>query len=388
MFPEQSILRIPGPTPIPPSVQQAMHRPMIGHRGDEMTNLLRSIRNRLKALIGTKEDVLLITGSGTSGLEAAVQNTVAAGEEVLVLVSGAFGDRFVKICKNFGMIVHKVEVSWGEAIDPEEVRKQLQKHQAIKAVFMTHCETSTSVLNPVEDISKIVHTHSDAIVIVDGVSSLGGTPTYMDAWGIDVYVAGSQKALMAPAGLACVAISSRAWERIEENKTPRFYFDFLSYRTALEEDATPFTTAVSLLFGLDASLAIIEKEGVNAVYRRHQLMRDMTRAGIQALDIPLIAESKHAAETVTACKPSDVDAEELRIFARDTFGLRLAGGHQHFKGQVVRIGHMGYCTPADILQVISLLELSLRALGKEIAYGSGVAAAQKVFSEKQGLGTI
>src|SRR5699024_6373100 len=222
MFPEQSILRIPGPTPLPPSVLSALQRPMIGHRGEEITALVESIQQRLKPLFGTNEDVLLIAGTGTSALEASVVNTVSAGDEVLVLVTGSFGDRFAKICREFGMIVRTVDVTWGEAVHPQDVVQALKTYPNIRAVFMTHCETSTGVLNPVESLSKTIREQTDALIIVDGVSSVGGTPTYMDDWGVDIYVSGSQKALMAPAGLACVAVSERAWETIENNTSPRF----------------------------------------------------------------------------------------------------------------------------------------------------------------------
>lgn len=385
MLQNQAILRIPGPTPIPPSVQSAMQQPMIGHRGEEATVLYQSIRKRIKPVFGTKEEVLLLAGSGTSALEAAVVNTVSAGEEILVLVSGAFGDRFANICDAFGMIVRKLEVPWGEAVNPSDVEKKLKKYRHIKAVFMTHCETSTSVLNPVGEIAKVVRNQSDAIIIVDGVSSVGGTPTYMDDWGVDVYVAGSQKALMTPAGLAVVAISERGWEKIEKNPAPRFYFDFIKYRIAIENNSTPYTSAISLLFGLDEALQLIEREGIENVYARHELMKNMTRAALQAIDLPLFSEPEFAAPTVTAFRPYDIDPEELRSYVSKSFSLRLAGGQQHMKGQVVRIGHMGFCTPADVLQVISLIEVGLHALGKKIELGSGIAAAERIFV-RQGTG--
>ncbi|HLR15009.1 MAG TPA: alanine--glyoxylate aminotransferase family protein [Bacillota bacterium] len=383
MFPEQSILRIPGPTPLPPSVLSALQRPMIGHRGEEITALVESIQQRLKPLFGTNEDVLLIAGTGTSALEASVVNTVSAGDEVLVLVTGSFGDRFAKICREFGMIVRTVDVTWGEAVHPEDVVQALKTYPHIKAVFMTHCETSTGVLNPVESLSKTIREQTDALIIVDGVSSVGGTPTYMDDWGVDIYVSGSQKALMAPAGLACVAVSERAWETIENNDTPRFYFDFLAYRKAIQNNYTPFTAAISLLYALDASLALIDKEGVNEVYRRHELLRNMTRSAAEALNLPLFSEEEFGAYTVTTIQPRDVDADELRAFTHKNFGLQLAGGQQHMAGKLIRIGHMGFCTPADTLQVVSILEIGLEALGKSNPKGSGVAAAQSVFLRQE-----
>src|SRR5699024_10139186 len=304
-------------------------------------------------------------------------------DEVLVLVTGSFGDRFAKICREFGMIVRTVDVTWGEAVHPEDVVQALKTYPHIKAVFMTHCETSTGVLNPVESLSKTIREQTDALIIVDGVSSVGGTPTYMDDWGVDIYVSGSQKALMAPAGLACVAVSERAWETIENNTSPRFYFDFLAYRKAIQNNHTPFTAAISLLYALDDSLTLIDKEGVNEVYRRHELLRNMMRSAAEALNLPLFSEEEFGAYTVTTIQPRDVDADELRAFTHKNFGLQLAGGQQHMPGKLIRIGHMGFCTPADTLQVVSILEIGLEALGKSNPKGSGVAAAQSVFLRQE-----
>src|SRR5690625_2598972 len=222
---DYSLLRIPGPTPIPPSVQRAMAKPIIGHRGQETTELLQRIKPRVKRLFGTEQDIIMIAGSGTAGLETAVVNTVSSDDEVLVIVTGAFGDRFAKICEAYHIKTHRIDVPWGEAVNSEQLKQFLQGNENIKAVFMTHCETSTGVLNPIEDISKTIHENSDALVIVDSVSSLGGVKTEMDEWGADVLVTGSQKAMMLPPGLALIGVSDRAWKVIEENKHGRFYFD-------------------------------------------------------------------------------------------------------------------------------------------------------------------
>lgn len=378
-----NLLRIPGPTPIPPSIQQAMNKPMIGHRGPETKELVQRIKPRLKRVFGTKEDVLMITASGTGGLETAAVNVAARGDEVLVLVSGAFGDRFAKICEAYQFKTHRLDTAWGEVVNVDEVKQFLEQNNKIKAVFMTYCETSTGILNPIDEISKVVREHSDALVIVDGVSCVGGVETKMDEWGVDIFITGSQKAMMLPPGLTFAAVSERAWKVIENNKQERFYFDLQAYRKNLDNDSTPFTPAVSLLFGLDQALTLLEEEGLEKVYERHALMKEMTRAAMKALQVPLLTADEYSSPTVTAVKPESFRADELRQTVKEQFNLSLAGGQQHLKGEVFRIGHMGYCSPADVLQIISLIEIGLKQLGENITLGQGVAAAQNVYLEKQ-----
>lgn len=383
MLQDYSLLRIPGPTPIPPSVNHAMNQPMIGHRGKETTELLQRIKPRLKKLFQTKEDMLIITGSGTAGLETAVVNVASKDDEVLVIVTGAFGDRFAKICDAHGIQTHRMDITWGEAANAEKVAQFLQENKQIKAVFMTHCETSTGVLNPIADISKAVHENSDALVIVDGVSSAAGAETKLDEWGIDVYATGSQKALMVPAGLAFIGVSERAWKVIEANEQGRFYLDLRAYRKNMDKDAVPYTPAIPLLFAVDQALDLLEKEGLDNVYARHTLMRDMTRAAVKRWGIPLLTEDEHASPTVTAVQPDNFDAEALRKVIKEQFNLSVAGGQQHLSGKIFRIGHMGYCTPADVLQTISLIELGLVELGVSITLGQGLQAAQQVYLENK-----
>lgn len=379
MINESNILRIPGPSPIPPSVQRAMSQPMIGHRGQETAEMMQRIKPELKKVFGTKQDVMIVTGSGTSGLETAAVNVAAAGDEVLVLVSGSFGDRFAKICETYEMKTHRIEVDWGENIVVDDVAEFLKENKNIKAVFMTQCETSTGVLNPVEEISKAIQDNSDALVVVDGVSCVGGVVTEMDAWGVDVFVTGSQKAMMLPAGLTFIAVSDKAWKAIDDNKEPRFYLDLRRYRENLDKDTTPFTPALSLIFGLEQALNLLNEEGLDNVYARHTLMKDMTRAAMKALNIPLLTEDDVASATVTAVKPDSFDPEALRKSVKAKFGLTLAGGQAHLKGEVFRIGHMGYCTPADVLQYIGIIELGISDIGSEVELGAGVRAAQEVY---------
>ncbi|MGM8365392.1 pyridoxal-phosphate-dependent aminotransferase family protein [Virgibacillus sp. W0181] len=379
MLQDISLLRIPGPSPIPPSVQRAMSKPMVGHRDPETKELIERIKPRLKKVFGTQQDVMMITGSGTSGLEAAVVNAASQGSEVLVIVSGSFGDRFAKICEAYDMLVHRLDVTWGDSVDPAEVRAILNENPNIEVVFATYCETSTGILNPIANISKVVHEHSEALVVVDGVSCVGGVETKMDEWNIDILVTGSQKAMMLPPGLTFIAASNRAWKVIEENKQARFYLDLRAYRKSLADDSTPFTPGVSLLFGLDQTLTLFEQEGMEEVYRRHEMMKQMTRAAIKALGIPLLTSDEFASPTVTAIKPETFDGETLRKLVKKEFGLALAGGQHQLKGKIFRIGHMGYCSPADILQIIGILEIGLQKMGEKVNPGQGVAAAQEVY---------
>lgn len=383
MLKDQHILRIPGPSPIPPSVQRAMNQTMIGHRGKETKELLERILPKLKSVFGTEQDVFPVAGSGTAGLEMAVTNACHPGDEVLVIVSGAFGDRFAKMCHAYGLQVHRIDVEWGDAVQPGAVKDYLQKQPEIKVVFATYCETSTGVLNPVKPLAEIVHQYSDALLVIDGVSCLAGVPAKMDEWGVDIYVTGSQKAFMLPAGLMFISASERAWKVIEENPQPRFYLDMRTYRKNLANTATPYTPALSLLFGLEQVLTLLEEEGLENVYKRHEVMRDMTRAAFKALNIPLLTEDQYASPTVTAVKPDDFDAEALRSAVKEQFNLTLAGGQQHLKGSIFRIGHMGYCSPADILQTISLVEIGLVQIGKSINLGQGVKAAQEIYLQQE-----
>ncbi|SES42641.1 alanine--glyoxylate aminotransferase family protein [Psychrobacillus sp. OK032] len=379
MLQDQTILRIPGPSPIPPSVQRAMNQTMIGHRGKETSQMLKNIAPGLKRIFGTEQEVAIIAGSGTAGLETAVVNVVKPGDEVLVVVTGAFGDRFTKICQAYNIKTHVLDVEWGRALNPDKVKAYLIEHPEVKVVFSTYCETSTGVLNPIDLLAKAVREVSDALVVVDGVSCVGGVETKMDEWGIDVMVTGSQKAFMLPAGLTFVAASERAWKVIEENEQPRFYLNLKKYKDNLLKDTTPFTPALSLLFGLEQVLSLIEAEGLEKVYARHELLKKMTRAAFKAINIPLLTTDEDASPTVTAVQPDDFDAEEFRKILKQEFAISIAGGQQHLTGKIFRIGHMGYCSPADVLQIISAVEIALKKIGKEIELGKATAAAQYIY---------
>ena len=254
-------LMTPGPTPIPWRVQQALNKPMIGHRSQEFTELFNQTAPRLKPIFGTQEEVYLVTGSGTSGLEMAVVNVLSPGDEILVVVSGAFGDRFAKICELCGFITHRLDVEWGNACEPDTLKAKLAEFPKVKAVAVTYCETSTGVLHPVAELVKSVKEHSDALFIVDGVSCIAGVESRMDEWNVDILVTGSQKAFMLPPGLAFISASKRAWRVIEQNETRSFYFDLKAYKDSYAKKMTPYTPAVSLIHGLVEVCDLIEEEG-------------------------------------------------------------------------------------------------------------------------------
>jgi aspartate aminotransferase-like enzyme len=380
MYQGQTILRIPGPTPIPPSVERAIHQPMIGHRSSDFSKLLATSAKRLKTVFQTEQDVLILAGTGTAGLEAAVVNTVSPGDTVLVCTAGNFGERFVKIVKSYGGIPLLVEAPWGEAIDPVKVSAALTDHPEVKAVFATHCETSTGVLHDIESIARAVRqSQPNALLIVDAVSSLGAVDLPMDRWDVDIVVTGSQKAFMLPPGLCFLALSERAWKVVENNQAPRFYFDLRAYRKKMTENTTPYTPAVSLIFGLAEVLNLIEQEGLPQIFRRHLLMKEMVRAAGKALGLTLFCADEVASPTVTSFSGNGFDVEALRKVLRTEFGITIAGGQGHLKGKIFRIGHMGYCTPLDILQVLAALELALLRVGAKVELGAGVRAAQQVY---------
>ncbi|WNF03720.1 pyridoxal-phosphate-dependent aminotransferase family protein [Brevibacillus borstelensis] len=379
MFADKMILRIPGPTPIPPRVQQAMNQPMIGHRSGQFSDLFASTAERLRPYFGTSGDVFILAGSGTSALEMSVVNTLQPGEEAAVLVSGAFGERFAKICERYGIVVHRLEVPWGEAVTAEKLATFLADKPSVQAVFATYCETSTGVQNPIRELAQVVREKSDALFIVDAVSCLGAVACEMDEWGVDIVVTGSQKAFMLPTGLAFLAASKRAWEVIDRKKPLAFYLDLKAYRKSFADKTTPYTPAVSLVFGLAEVCNMLEEEGLPAIIKRHELMRDMTRAAMRALNIPLMAQDEFAAATVTSCHPQDAfDPEQLRKVLKNHHNIVIVGGQQHLKGKIFRIGHMGYCEPLDVLQVVAAIELSLRQIGAPAELGAGVKAAQEV----------
>ena len=356
-------LRIPGPTPCPPEVLQAMAKQMINHRGEEFVQMLNRVTDQLKQLFQTRNDLFLLTGSGTGGLEAAIVNTLSPGDKVLSVSIGVFGDRFATIARQFGAEVTSLSFEWGKAADVEAVRKALQADAAIKAVLVTHNETSTGVTNDLETISSVVK-ESNKLLLVDAISSMGSINLPVDEWHCDVVVTGSQKGWMVPPGLAMVSVSQEAWQALADAKMPRFYWDLAKAKSYLEKGQTPWTPAVSLVFAFSVALDMMLKEGLPNIIARHERLGKTTREGVKSLGLSLFADEGCASNTVTAVSSSNgLDVKELRRILREEHQIVLGGGQQKLDGKIFRIGHLGWVTESDIARVMSALKVALPQAG-------------------------
>ncbi|MEX2422104.1 MAG: alanine--glyoxylate aminotransferase family protein [Actinomycetota bacterium] len=380
------IILAPGPTPIPPEVLLAQGSPLVYHRGPGFGNIMREVTARLKELYRTDSaDVLLMTSSGTGGLESAIANCFSPGDEVLVPVAGFFAERFTTLAETFGLTVRTVDYEWGERIRPDEVAAALTEHP-VKAVLLTQSETSTGVIQPIEQLAKVAN-EAGAMVVVDVVSSLGAVPFDFDAWGIDVAIGGSQKALSASPGIAFAAISERAWEASRTATNPRFYFDWATYKrfADLPHPENPWTPAISVMQGLQAALELYFQDGVDVALARHRRLSRGVKEGVQALGLDLFGEGLEDNWTVTAIRaPESIDADTICDRIRSDFGCVLAPGQGPLRGTVFRIGHFGYFSELDILRGLAALEMTLERLGHPVKRGAAVAAAEGVFQEAHG----
>lgn len=370
-------LRIPGPTALPPSVREAGGRQMINHRGPEFAAMLGRILDGMKPFFGTSSDVAVLTCAGSGGLEAAVVNTLSPGDRVLGVSIGSFGDRFAKIAGTYGADVTKLDAEWGYAAAPDEVRERLRGMPDVKAVLLTHNETSTGVMNPIGTLAAAIREERpDALILVDSVSGLGAVPFEMDEWGVDLVVTGSQKAWMAAPGLAMIAASERAWTAMETAKMPRFYLDLRSHRESAAMGQTPFTPAIAVVYQVDEGLRLMHAEGKENVFLRHEACAAASRAGLAALGFDLLADDAVASKTVTAVKlPEGHDWKPFNA-AIKSHGVVLAGGQGKLTGKIFRLGHLGSVTVDEILGAIAVLERVSIEGGRRVEPGRAVAAAQ------------
>jgi serine---pyruvate transaminase len=377
------IILAPGPTPIPPEVLLAQGSPLVYHRGPGFGAIMRDVTERLKALYRTDAaDVLLMTSSGTGALESAIQNCFSPGDEVFVPLAGFFSDRWRRLAEAYGLTVRTIEYEWGRRIVPQEVADALAEHP-VKAVLLTQSETSTGVIQPIEEIARAAR-EAGALVVVDVVSSLGAVPFAFDEWGIDVALGGSQKALSASPGIAFAAIGERAWAAAETATNPRFYFDWAIYRqfAALPDPENPWTPAISVMQGLQAALRLYFQDGVEAALVRHRMLSRAVKEGVKALGLDLFGEGLDDNWTVTAIRaPEAADADTIAARIRADHGVVLAPGQGPLKGKVFRIGHFGYFSELDILRGLAALEMTLETLGHPVKRGAAVAAAEGVFLE-------
>lgn len=379
---KKSYLMTPGPTPVPTDVLLAGAKDVIHHRAPAFTKLLLDVTEKLKWVLQTKNTVLIINSSGTGAMESAVVNMFSPGDRVLVISTGNFGERFAKISNNYGLDVIKLDYEWGTAAVPADVERELDKDPSIKGVMVTHSETSTGVNNDIKEIARITNSHNTAL-IVDAISGLGASDLKTDEWGVDVVVAGSQKALMTPPGISFVSISDRAWKMVEESKLPKFYFDYKAARKMLESDSpqTPFTPAITLLVQLSSSLQMIMDDGLENLFARHAMLAKASRAAVKALGLKLLCDEKVASNSVTPILPPEgIEAGKVIKGMREDFGVTLVGGQGKLKGKIFRIGHCGYFEKLDIILTIAALEMTLKKLGYKFELGSGVKAAEEVFT--------
>ena len=372
----------PGPTPIPNEVALAMAETMIHHRTPQFNKIFDEARKGLQELFGTKNDVLMLASSGTGAMEASVANLFSPGDKVLVINGGKFGERWLNISNAFGLDPIELKVEWGQAVKVGEVEKKLKANPDIQAVMIQASETSTTVLHPIKEIAKL--TQNGPLFLVDGVTAVGVVPLPLDEWGLDVLVTGAQKALMLPPGLGFIALSDRAWDKTKKAKLPRFYFDLNLERKNQQKGSGAFTPAVSLIFGVRASLQMIQREGVENVYARHDRLCRATRAAAKAMGLKLLAPDNPSPAATGIYLPVGIDADAVLEYLRDKMNVILAEGQDQLKGKAIRIAHIGYMGAFDVITAIAALEMALRRFGVEIPFGKGVAAAQEVLMEALG----
>lgn len=370
----------PGPTPVPQRALLAMAREMIHHRGPEFKAIFAEVREHLKWLVQTEQEVLTLTCSGTGAFESAIINFTRKSDKLLAIGGGKFGERWGKVADAYGMQVVTLDVEWGQAADPAALKQLLLLHPDTAMVTLCASETSTGVFHPVQEIAEVVRNHSNALIAIDAITALGVHPMPMDAWGIDIVVGGSQKAFSLPPGLGFVAASTRAWERAKTADHPRFYFDLNKEHSNQLKNQTAYTPAVSLIVGLLEVLQMMREEGLEAMFARHTLMGDAAREGVKALGLGVFAE--HPANSVTTVRVPEPMSATAIVSNMKKQGIILASGQDHLKEFTFRIGHLGYYDFNDILVALGGIERAMVALGYEVTPGAGLAAAQHVFERK------
>ncbi len=372
----------PGPTPIPESVMLTMAEPIIHHRNPEFAEILTSVNQNLKYLFQTKNEVLTFTSSGTGAMEASVANLLSPGDKAIFVNLGKFGERWGQIMKAYGVEPVEIKIEWGTAPTPELILDAIKKNPTVKAVYITHSETSTGVFTNIKEIAAAVHEKYDIAVVVDGITSVGAHEMKFDDWGLDVIITGSQKGLMVPPGLAFVALSERAKKMIETSKLPKFYFSFKKALKSYAGNSTPFTPAITLMVGLEKALRMIKEETVENVWLKHTILSEAVRNGAQALGLKLFGSpASHAVTAVNV--PDGVEYSKFNKILKLKYGITAAGGQEHLKGKIFRISHLGYYDEVDIVGVIAAMEWTLHDLDFKFAPGAGVTAVQETFAKHE-----
>jgi aspartate aminotransferase-like enzyme len=367
-------LLAPGPTAIPPEVLLKMAEPILHHRNPLFEEVVAEVRENLKYLFTTKNEVLIFASSGTGAMEGAITNMLSAGDKAICVQSGKFGERWSNICKAYGVEAINIDLPWGDDLDPALVEKTIKANPGVKAVYMQATETSTGAMFPVKEVAAIVKNYPETLMVVDGITGVGVFELPQDAWNIDILVAGSQKALMLPPGLAFAGVSDKAWEFSKKSKLPRFYFNWTKELTNLQKNQTNFTPAISLIVGLRESLRIIKEEGLENVFKRINTLAYATREGAKALGLKVFAKTPSPAVTAIMA-PEGIDGQAIYKTLWKKYGVTGAGGQDQLKGKIFRIATLGYADKYDVITAVAALEFTLRDLGYKFDMGKGVAKA-------------
>jgi len=369
----------PGPTPVPEDVLAVASEPIIHHRTPEFSDIFMEVCEGLKYVFQTEQDVFILTSSGTGAMQAAVINTLSAGDKVISLNGGKFGERWSKICRAYGVEVKEIELEWGEPFTKEQLADELKANPETKAVFATLSETSSGTVYDIQGYGEVL-AQSEAILVVDGISGLGATPCPVDEWKVDIMVAGSQKSFMIPPGLAYISFSPKAWNLTEKSNLPKFYFDIKAYKKNLGKRTTPYTPAVSLIIQQKKSLDIIKSMGLEKLFEHHRILGEATRAAVKAIGLELL--SKSPGNILTAVKvPSGIDGLQLVKLMQGKYRAYIAGGQDPYKGKIFRIAHLGYMGGFDIITALSALEMTLSELGYDFEEGRSLKAAEAILKE-------
>jgi len=369
----------PGPTPVPENVLSAAAEPIIHHRTSEFSEIFMEVTEGLKYVFGTKQDVFILTASGTGAMETAVISTLCAGDKVITINGGKFGERWGQICQAYGIEVKDIILEWGEPYTKEQLVDELKANPDVKAVFATLSETSSGTVYDIQGYGEVL-AQSEAILIVDGISGLGATPCPMDEWKVDVLVAGSQKSFMIPPGLAYMSFSPKAWDCVEKSTLPKYYFNAKKYKKSLEKQTTPYTPAVSLIIQQKKALELIKSMGLEKLFEHHRILGDATRAAVKAIGLELL--SKKPGNILTAVKvPAGIDGLKLVKTMQGKYMAYIAGGQDPYKGKMFRIAHLGYMGGFDIIIALSALEMTLSELGYEFESGTSLKAAEDILKE-------
>ncbi len=376
--PLKSYLLAPGPTPVPPQALLAMAQPIVHHRSPQFKPILEEVKEDLQYVFQTKNDVLILASTGTGGMEGAVTNTLSSGDKAIVVRAGKFGERWAEICEAYGVEPINIDIEWGRCVTPEQIKAALEKHPEAKAVFIQAHETSTGVKFPLKEIGEIVKDKEGTILVVDAISAMGAMEIKTDAWHLDVVVAGSQKALMLPPGLAFVSLSEKAWRFVERSNLPKYYFNFAKERKSLAKNQTAFTAAVSLIIGLRETLRQIKEIGLENIIAHNQRLSEAVKAAVKAMGLKIFTK-EGLSEVVTAVEaPHGIDAQEITKIMREDYGITIAGGQAQLKGKIFRISHMGYVDEHEIIMVIAALERTLIKLRYNLTPGVGLKVAQEI----------